>query len=140
MSRQSGPRGALRIPRWLLATCLAAAFCGGKSPAAPASIYAGEWSGSSLSFTVSSDQKISALSVTYDLNGCVGVDKFQDPGATFPAARTFIISLTLADARQLMIQVIFQSDTSAQVFLKYTGSASCGNLGTFGSTFFVTKH
>jgi hypothetical protein len=52
------------------------------SPMGPGGVdYAGEWSGTTsqgrpISFTISSKERVTAISVTYDFNGCSGVKTF----------------------------------------------------------------
>lgn len=63
--------------------CLLAAACGGSSSSAPgtgptpSAGFAGQWTGTTgqgqpLTFTVSSDEKVTAISVGYSFNGCSG--------------------------------------------------------------------
>ena len=56
--------------------------CGGTGPTAPASAYAGTWTGTtsqgaSISFTVSADQKVTSIVIGYAFNGCTGTKTFS---------------------------------------------------------------
>lgn len=80
------PRLALQ---WVLCCALAANACGGGSSPAPSSGYRGEWvgttsHGAAIRFTVSADQRVTALSVGYSFNGCSGTKTF--PGLSLPIA------------------------------------------------------
>jgi hypothetical protein len=77
--------------RGLLVTALTglAASCGGSTPSAPGSGYRGEWTGTTsqgtaISFTVSAEQKMTAIVVGYSFNGCSGTKTF--PGISLPIA------------------------------------------------------
>jgi len=70
-----------------IALCLMAVGCGGDDdgPAGPSgsSPYQGEWSGTTtqnrpISFTVSSDQKVTALTVGYNFGGCSGTSTLSN--------------------------------------------------------------
>ena len=80
------------------------------------------------------------MTINYDLGGCTGVDRLENPAVTFPVASTFIFTGTLPDGRQLMLQVVFLDSNNAQIYLKYKFTLACGNQGEFGYTpFIVTK-
>lgn len=58
-------------------------------PDPPESTFAGEWSGTtlqgtSIAFTVSADQTVTAITVAHDFNGCRGTQSF--PGLSLPIA------------------------------------------------------
>lgn len=70
----------------LIIALLASTSCGAASPAAPSiperSGYTGEWSGATqqgaaMSFTVSAEQKVTGITITYNLNGCSGARTFS---------------------------------------------------------------
>lgn len=71
---------------WTIALCAVMSACGGsptiQSPAV-ASGYDGQWSGTTsqgraITFTVSSDQKVTAITIGYNFNGCSGVNTFSN--------------------------------------------------------------
>jgi hypothetical protein len=63
--------------------CAAASACGSSSPAAPSSAgYDGQWSGTTsqgkpITFTVASNQKVTAITVGYAFGVCSGVNTFS---------------------------------------------------------------
>src|SRR5215204_825321 len=74
---------SLRGPRVLLMACCAlASGCGGPTDPSPSTLE-GQWSGTTsqgtpISFTVSSDQKVTAITVGYTFNGCAGTQTFAN--------------------------------------------------------------
>jgi len=69
-----------------IALCALVSACGSSattpSPGGPPS-YAGQWSGTTsqgrpIAFTVSPDQKVTAITVGYSFNGCSGVNTFSN--------------------------------------------------------------
>lgn len=80
-----------RFPILLVVCTLAGVVsaCGGTPSPSPTSPYRGEWSGmtshgAAISFSVSADQKVTAISVGYSFNGCSGTKTF--PGLSLPIA------------------------------------------------------
>jgi hypothetical protein len=71
----------------LTGALVASASCDGGSPSDPTppdrNGYAGEWSGATLqggpiSFTVSPEQRVTSITITYNLNGCSDERTFSD--------------------------------------------------------------
>jgi hypothetical protein len=66
----------------LLALCATAAACG--NPSRPSSeSYVGQWNGTTaqgkaVSFTISSDEKVTAITLAYEFNGCSGSQTFSN--------------------------------------------------------------
>jgi hypothetical protein len=118
--------------------------CGGApnptvfDPAAPsASGYAGEWSGTTfqqqpISFTVSRDQKVTAVSVGYVFSGCSGVETL--PGPDVAVTSSFMqFGSTLPDGRGIMITIVFVSGRAASGGVVFYGPPSCGSTGSGGN-------
>ena len=62
--------------------CAAIAGCSPTTPS-PSSSLEGQWTGTTaqgtpIGFTVSSDQKVTAITVGYNFNGCSGTQRFSD--------------------------------------------------------------
>jgi hypothetical protein len=82
----------IRLLRGLtFALCILAAACG-NSPSEPSAEpgYAGQWSGTTtqgrpISFTISTDQRLTALSVGYSAGGCTGTKTFSNISREFVA-------------------------------------------------------
>jgi hypothetical protein len=71
---------------WTIPLCVLMSACG-NSPTTPSSggpaRYDGQWSGTTsqgrpITFTVSSEQKVTAITVGYSFNGCSGVNTFSN--------------------------------------------------------------
>jgi hypothetical protein len=137
--------------RRVFAALIASAFlgsCGGgdANPAGPSARgYAGQWSGTTFqgqpfSFTVSSDQKVTALSVGYRFGGCSGVDTFSNLDlAINPSPPYFGYGASHPDGRGTSIQVFFQSETSGFATVIFYGPPSCGSTGESGPPVQLTK-
>ena len=135
------------MSKGLLLLTLAAGFllggCGGSvsptgaSPFPPgAAGYAGEWSGRTfqqqpISFTVSSEQKVTAVSVGYVFNGCSGVETLSGLDHTVTSSFTHFGS-TLPDGRAIMITIVFLPGGAASGGVVFYGPPSCGSTGSGG--------
>ena len=142
------------MSKGLLLLTLAAGFllgaCGGSvgptgtSPVAPgAAGYAGDWSGRTfqqqpISFTVSSEQKVTAVSVGYAFNGCSGVETLSGLDQAVTSSFTQFGS-TLSDGRGMMITIVFLPGGVASGGVVFYGPPSCGSTGS-GGPFSATRH
>jgi hypothetical protein len=65
----------------VLASCALSSACQGNPTELPAG-YAGQWNGTtsqgSIAFTVSADEKVTALTIGYSFNGCSGTQSFSN--------------------------------------------------------------
>jgi hypothetical protein len=131
-----------------LIACVALGGCkGGRAtptePGAPS--YAGEWSGTTfqrqpISFTVSSAQKVTRISVGYAFSGCSGVETFPNLDlAILPSPSMFAHGATLPDGRGISIQAFFLTDSLASAGVIFYGSPSCGSTGSSGPPSYVTR-
>ena len=98
------------------------------------SVRAGQWSGTTsqrqpISFTVSTDQQVTAFSVGYALSGCSGVESLSGVGypVTFPVTQ---FGSDLPDGRAMMVTVVFLPNSSASGGVVFYGPPSCGSSGT----------
>lgn len=131
------PRLALQ---WVLCCTLAAVAgaCGGSSPA-PSSSYRGEWvgttsHGAAIRFTVSADQRVTALSVGYSFNGCSGTKTFPDlslpiaPNPIQPGlARFEFNSGPIEQPNYTGVTGTFASTTSAEGLMAFGNYDGCRN-------------
>ena len=73
---------------WLVAIAVCAFVgCDHASATAPSTGYAGEWSGTTsqnqpIAFTVSTDQRVVSISISYDFSGCSGTETFANLSLT----------------------------------------------------------
>lgn len=72
----------VRSSCFVIACCAAIIGCGATTTPSPSSLD-GQWTGTTsqgtpISFTVSADQKVTAITVGYDFNGCSGVQRFSN--------------------------------------------------------------
>jgi hypothetical protein len=120
----------------VLALALAAAC--GRGPSGPSAVsYAGEWTGATsqgtpIAFTVSSDRKLTKVSLVYNFNGCTGTSAFSAdvpivdvPTAPVPTASAIFDSGRDAPNRTL-INFLFTSGTDAHGLVILTDYAGCG--------------
>jgi|SRR5688572_14783619 len=131
-----------------LAACALFGACGhgNTTPTAPSTMapsapgYAGEWSGTTfqgqqISFSVSADNKVTALSVGYVFSGCSGVERLSGLNETISDPTTGGFSQfarTLADGRTISVTIVFVADQIASGGLGFYGAPSCGSTGTGG--------
>jgi hypothetical protein len=129
----------------IAASCVLSSACGGSSPTNPAPApvgYEGEWSGTtfqgrSISFTVSREQQVTAISVGYQIDSCSGVETFSNVNAPFagPPAPGFNFAATLPDKRVVQIQAFPRPDAVVWGFLLFYGPPSCGPSETVAGPF-----
>jgi hypothetical protein len=146
--------GTLREPiskGWFLTLAACALFgaCGGGNTTATApnatgpsaSGYAGEWSGTTsqgqpISFSVSSDQTVTALSVGYVFSGCSGIDRLSglSEPIIYPASTGGLSQFgrKLADGRAINVTIAFVANQIASGAVVFCGAPSCGSTGTGG--------
>ena len=144
----------VRMAKGPLLLTLAAGFllgaCGGSgsptgpgpaTPGAPAS--AEEYSGRTfqqqpISFTVSSEQKVTAVSVGYVFSGCSGVETLSglDHAVTSSFAQ---FGSTLPDGRGIMVTIVFLPGGVASGGVVFYGPPACGSTGS-GGPFNATRH
>lgn len=134
--------------------CCFGSACG-SSPSAPspehspqpAVGYTGQWSGittqgSPVSFTVSSEQTVTEITVGYNVNGCSGLKTFSNvslPIARGPNPDTspgpgFGIGSAMPDGTDY-IQIVgwFTSGATASGIVTFAEFAGCGSAGTIWS-------
>jgi hypothetical protein len=123
-----------------LAACALLGACGGDtSPPSPGPIprgYAGEWGGTTfqnqqISFSVSSDQKVTAVSVGYVFSGCSGVETLSGLDQTITSSFAQF-GRTLPDGRGIAVTIVFVSDRTANGGIVFYGPPSCGSTGSGG--------
>jgi hypothetical protein len=128
----------------LLSACGGSASPTATNPAAPsASGYAGEWSGKTfqqqpISFTVSSEQKVTAASVGYVFDGCSGVETLSGLDQAITSSFTQFGS-SLGDGRGIMITIVFLPGGAASGGVVFYGPPSCGSTGS-GGPFTAARH
>jgi hypothetical protein len=137
-------------PRPLLLTialCALVSACGSSpttpSPGGPPS-YEGQWSGTTsqgrpITFTVSPDQKVTAISVGYNFNGCSGVNTFSNLTLDIgyppnPAAPTLGPGFGYGSGppdgpNYTQVYGSFTSNTTATGSVIFGGYPGCGNSG-----------
>ena len=132
---------------WTLASMLAAA-CGGNAAApSPASLSAGEWQGTTaqgaaITFTVSSEEILTRLSVGYSFNGCTGTQTFSNlavatapdvtciPGPCSPAEQGYRALNFSSGARTgptTTVNGVFLPDNRAQGQVWFQDYPGCGS-------------
>jgi hypothetical protein len=108
----------------------------GSGPAGPTdNRYTGTWSGttfqgSAITFTVSSDQKLTQLTVGYNFNGCTGSSSFS-PNVTIGdnsvgAPVLDFDSGSSGASNRVIFHFLFTSRTDAHGFVTFTDLAGCG--------------
>ena len=132
------------LPLVTIAWCALLSAC---SPTAPSSAtLVGQWSGTTsqgtpITFTVSSDQKVTALSVGYNFNGCSGTQTFSNlnldtaPNVTcIPGPCSTVISSYRAfsyvtgsiDGPSTSLNGLFTLTTRAEGQASFRDYAGCG--------------
>jgi hypothetical protein len=131
------------------------ALMGACSPTTPSSASLdGQWSGTTsqgtpITFTVSSDQKVTALSVGYSFNGCSGMQTFSNlnletaptltciPGpcpTTASSYRAFSYSAGSIDGPFTTVNGLFMLTTSAEGQVAFRNYPGCGSAAGIGWT------
>ena len=120
--------------------------CGGtvKSPTTSGNMrYEGQWNGTTsqgrpISFTVSSDQKVTAITVGYSFNGCSGSNTFSnlnlDIGTTPNPATTLGPGFGFGSGppdgtNYTQVYGSFSSNTTATGSVVFGAYVGCGNAG-----------
>jgi len=137
----------------LMACCALASGCGG--PTKPSSsTLEGQWSGTTsqgtpISFTVSSDQKVTAITVGYTFNGCAGTQTFANlsletaptliclPGPCAPSLtsfRSFNYSTGPFNGPSTSVNAVFQGTGRAEGQVAFRDFAGCGSATGVGWT------
>ena len=132
---------------FLMALCLLASGCdyGSTSPSTGGSArYDGEWSGTTsqgrpITFKVSSDQKVTAISVGYNFNGCSGQNTFANlnlaigtppnPGSPSLGPGFGFGSGPPDAANYTQVLGNFTAPTTATGSVVFAAFAGCGNSG-----------
>jgi hypothetical protein len=106
------------------------------SPGSPSG-YEGQWSGTTsqnrtMTFTVSSDQKVTAITIGYSFNGCSGTNTFPNVNAAIGATPTSAASFGWGSGSPEgpnFTQVLgsFNSTTSASGSVAFGSYTGCGN-------------
>jgi hypothetical protein len=127
-----------------IAWCALMSACGPTTPSS--ATLEGQWSGTtsqgtSITFTVSSDQKVSALTLGYSFNGCSGVQTFSNlnletapmvtciPGPCPPSVssyRAFSYSAGSIDGRNTSVNGLFPLTTRAEGQATFRDYPGCG--------------
>jgi hypothetical protein len=115
-----------------------AAGCGHGSTGPSAVTYAGEWNGTTsqgtpITFSVSSDKKLTRISVSYNFNGCTGSATFspsvsieQVPTAPVPVGSASYESASVGTPNRMLISFLFTSATDAHGMLIFVDYPGCG--------------
>jgi hypothetical protein len=121
--------------------------CGGSTIKSPTSgdtpRYDGQWKGTTsqgrpITFTVSVDQKVTAITVGYSFNGCSGLNTFSnlnlDIGTTPNPATTLGPGFGFGSGppdgpNYMQVYGSFSSNTTAMGSVIFGGYAGCGNAG-----------
>lgn len=133
-----------RVPFFLtLAACAVISACD-RSPTTPSSGYAGEWSGTTsqgrpITLTVSSAQKITAITVGYSFGGCSGVNTFSNlnldigfppnPAVPVPGPEFGFGSGSPEGPNYTQVSGFFTSNITATGSVGFLGYAGCPNTG-----------
>ena len=126
-----------------IVACVTVGACGGGTanpldPAAPPNTqsYTGEWSGTTfqqqpVSFTVSAEQKVTAVSVGYVFSGCSGVETLTGLEQAITSSFTQF-GANLPDGRGITITIVFPAARIASGGVVFYGPPSCGSTGSGG--------
>jgi hypothetical protein len=130
----------------LLSIAAMVSDCGG-SPTGPqggAERYEGQWSGVSsqgrtISFTVSSDQKVTSITLGYNFNGCTGTSTFPNlslgigstpnPSSPTPGPGFGYGSGNPEGPNFTQVYGMFSSYTAATGSMVFGDFSGCGNAG-----------
>ena len=139
-----------------LATLLACVVCGAcDGPTGPSgSDHSGEWSGTTaqgqpIAFTVSSDEKVTAITLGYSFNGCSGSHTFANlsletapnviciPGPCSPSVssyRSFHYATRSSDGPSTSVNGLFLSRNRAEGAIGFMDYPGCGTVLGVGWT------
>jgi hypothetical protein len=133
-----------QVGRIVLAAALAAALggCGGGSPSSPSTGpvgYEGRWTGSvllagAMTFTVSRDQKVTAIEFDYRLNGCSGRISVTNQNLPIfdypPLGPSFEYRSTdFTQPNYVTVFGSFRADGTASGYIGFGQYAGCGDGG-----------
>jgi len=138
---QHGPRFLIAIVSILLGACE-------NGPSAPsAGGYAGEWSGmtsqgSPITFSVSTSEKLTKISVGYNFNGCTGSNSLAPDVALERSPVPVEVRLLDYESappgtpNRMLFHFLFTSSTAAHGMVTFADFAGCG---TVNSTWTATR-
>lgn len=134
-------------PIWracVIVGCGASGACGG--PGAPSAGYAGEWTGTTsqgtaITFTITEDERVTAISVGYNFGGCSGTESFQNlslgiapdvtciPGPCPPNVTSFrrLSYSSGREGRSVVVNGVFLSTTRAEGSVAFRDYPACGS-------------
>jgi hypothetical protein len=130
-----------------IAVCALTSACGGGATTpSPRPGYDGEWNGTTsqnrpITFTVSSDQKVTAITVGYSFNGCSGTNTFSNlnlaignpPNPASPGPGFGFGSGPPDGPNYTQVLGTFSSNTEATGTVIFGAYSSCGNTGALWS-------
>ena len=146
---------AQRFVTFVSCVVIGACGSGGTNPATPSGTsYEGQWSGTTvqgepIALTISSDQKVTAITVGYRFNGCAGMQTFSNlridtipnvtciPGPCSPSLssfRAFSYSAGSVDAGLTLINGVFPSTSRSEGSAGFTNYPGCGSVLGVGWT------
>ena len=131
----------------LFVILLGLAACDSPNPAGPSGPgYAGEWSGQTfqgrvITFTVSAEQKVTAISVSYSIDSCSGSETFQNLDVPLIAVGRggFGYDAKLPNGVVLQIQGYFITAQNVSGGLLIYGPPACGTSETIAGPIQATK-
>ncbi len=122
----------------LLASTLLLAIACGHATAPSAVSYAGQWSGTTsqgtpIAFSVSSDQKVTALTAGYSFSDCSGSAAFTPnvavtnvPTAPVPVGSAAFDSGSPGSSNRMLVSFLFTTTSEAHGMIVFSGFAGCG--------------
>ena len=133
---------------FIAASCVFLSGCDDAGLTDPGPVgHVGEWSGSTfqgrpISFTVSSEQQVTTISLGYQIDSCSGVETFSNLNAVSfgTGVPAFQFTAVLPDKRQVAIQAFLMPDDSVSGSLLLYGPPSCGPSETLAGPFTARKH
>ena len=127
------------VGRALLSSLLVLAAACGHGPSSPsAPSFAGEWSGTTsqgtpITFTVTADLQLTALTIGYNFNGCLGsasyapnVALLRIPTLPVPAYSVTYQSGPVGSANRALVNFFFTSASDAHGTIIFTDYPECG--------------
>jgi hypothetical protein len=135
-----GPRIPIAIVSILLAACES-------GPSAPTAGYVGQWSGMTsqgvpITFSVSSAEKLTKITVAYSFNGCTGSNSLapdvalERPPMSVDARLVDYESAPPGTPNRMLFHFLFSSTTTANGMVSFVDFAGCG---TVNSTWTATR-
>jgi hypothetical protein len=141
VARRSAP-ASLFLLVWVAAMVTACGSSGPTSPQGGSTRYEGQWSGVTsqgrqISFTVSTDQKVTSITVGYNFNGCTGTSSFPNlsliiasgpsPASPTPGPGFGYGSGPPDGTNYVQIYGMFSSSTAATGSVAFGDFFGCGN-------------